>query len=55
MEPQLSLHKNGVIVTRRDDSSIAFMGRLKGKIYMVDFNKNKAKFEICLVAKSGLG
>ena len=28
-----------VTVTRREDSSIAFMGHLKGKVYIVDFSR----------------
>ena len=45
----------GVEVYRREDSSIAFMGHLKNKFYLVDFNKNKASLETCLVAKSSMG
>ena len=41
----------GVEVFRRDDSSIVFMGRLKNKLYLVDFDKIKAKLETCLVVK----
>ena len=44
----------GVEVFRREDSSIVFMGRLKNKLYLVDFNKSKAKLETCLVAKSSM-
>ena len=44
----------GVKVFRREDSSIIFMGRLKNKLYRVDFNKSKAKLETCLVAKSSM-
>ena len=44
----------GVEVSRREDSSIVFMGRLKNKLYLVDFNKSKAKLETCLVAKSSM-
>jgi hypothetical protein len=39
-----------VIISRRKDSS-AFTGRLKGMLYLVDFNKSKTKLETCLVAK----
>jgi hypothetical protein len=39
-----------VTFSRREDSS-AFMGRLKGMLYLVDFNKSKTKLETCLVAK----
>ena len=45
----------GVGVFRREDSSIVFMGQLKNKLYLVDFNKSKAKLETCLVAKSSMG
>jgi hypothetical protein len=45
----------GVTATRRKDSSIAFMGRLKGKVYLVDSNKSKAMLETCLVGKSNMG
>jgi hypothetical protein len=45
----------GVEVFIRKDSSIVFVGRLKNKLYLVDFNKNKAKLETYLVAKSSMG
>jgi hypothetical protein len=45
----------GVEVFRKDDSSIVFTGRLKNKLYLVDFNKAKANLETCLVAKSSMG
>ena len=45
----------GVTVTRREDSSIAFTGLLKGKVYIVDFSKEKIELKTCLVAKSNLG
>ena len=45
----------GVKVFRREDSSIVFTGRLKNKLYLVDFNKSKAKLKTCLVVKSGMG
>jgi hypothetical protein len=45
----------GVEVFRREDSSIVFMGRLKNMLYLVDFNKSKAKLENYLVVKSGMG
>ena len=47
--------ENGVEVFRREDSSIVFTGILKNKLYLVDFNKGKAKLETCLVAKSSMG
>ena len=45
----------GVTVTRREDSSIAFTDLLKGKVYLVDFSKEKIEPKTCLVAKSDLG
>jgi hypothetical protein len=45
----------GVEVSKREDSSIVFTGRLKNKFYLVDFNKSKAKLKTCLVAKSSMG
>ena len=45
----------GVEVFRREDSSIFFMGRLKNNLYLVDFNKSKAKLETYLVGRSSMG
>ena len=45
----------GVTVTRRDNSSIAFTSVLKGKVYIVDFSTEKVEPKTCLVAKSGMG
>ena len=45
----------GVEVSKREDSSIVFMGRLKNKLYLIDFSKSKAKLETCLVVKSSMG
>jgi hypothetical protein len=45
----------GVIVSRREDSSIVFAGHLRGKLYYVDFTKVKVDPKACLVAKSDLG
>jgi transposase InsO family protein len=44
-----------VKILRREDSSVAFTGRLKGKLYLVDFTTNKVTPETCLVAKSDKG
>jgi transposase InsO family protein len=44
-----------VKILRREDSSVAFTGRLKGKLYLVDFITNKVTPETCLVAKSDMG
>jgi hypothetical protein len=45
----------GVEVFSREDSSIVFTGRLKNKLYLVDFNKSEPTLETCLVAKSSMG
>src|SRR5579859_1638373 len=42
----------GVQILRREDSSIAFTGCLKGKLYLVDFTTTKVTLETCLMAKS---
>jgi hypothetical protein len=44
-----------VEVSKREDSSIISTGRLKNKLYLVDFNKSKANLETCLVVKSNMG
>jgi hypothetical protein len=44
-----------VKILRREDSSIAFTGRLKGKLYFVDFTTSRVMPETCLVAKSDKG
>jgi hypothetical protein len=44
-----------VKILRREDSSVAFMGRLKVKLYLVDFTTSKVTRETCLVAKSDKG
>ena len=45
----------GVKVYRRKDSSIVFMGHLKGKLYLFDFTSNRVNPETCLMAKSSMG
>jgi hypothetical protein len=45
----------GVTVFRRSDDSIAFKGVLDGQLYLVDFNDNNAKLDICLIAKTNMG
>jgi hypothetical protein len=45
----------GVEVFKREDASIVFTGRLKNKLYLVDFSKSETKIETCLVAKSSMG
>jgi transposase InsO family protein len=44
-----------VKILRREDSSVAFTGRLKGKLYLVDFTTSRVTPETCLVAKSDKG
>jgi hypothetical protein len=44
-----------VKILRREDSSIAFTGLLKGKLYLVDFTTSKVTPKTCLVAKSDKG
>src|SRR6266508_1135653 len=43
-----------VQILRREDSSIAFMGRLKGKLYFVDFTTTKVTLETYLMVKSSM-
>src|SRR5438132_13297668 len=38
----------GVHILRREDSTIAFTGRLKGKFYLVDFTATRVTHEIYL-------
>src|SRR5436190_23019131 len=45
----------GVQILRREDSSIAFIGRLKGKLYLVDFIITRVTPETCLMAKFSMG
>jgi transposase InsO family protein len=42
-------------VSRRSDGSIAFKGVLKGKLYVVDFTKDKVQLDTCLITKSNMG
>jgi hypothetical protein len=44
-----------VSVFRRSDGSLAFKGVLDGKLYLVDFTKENADLDACLIAKSNLG
>src|SRR5438132_1500992 len=45
----------GVQILKTEDSSIAFMGRFKGKLYLVDFTTTRVTPETCLMAKSSMG
>jgi hypothetical protein len=44
-----------VKIPRWEDSSVAFTGCLKGKLYLVDFTTSRVTPETCLVAKSDKG
>jgi hypothetical protein len=44
-----------VSIFRRSDGSLAFMGVLDGKLYLVDFSKENADLDACLIAKTNLG
>jgi hypothetical protein len=44
-----------VSVFRRSDSSLAFKGVLDDKLYLVDFTKENANLDACLIAKTNLG
>jgi hypothetical protein len=44
-----------VSVFRRSDGSLAFKGVLDGKLYLVDFSKENADLDACLIAKTNMG
>jgi hypothetical protein len=44
-----------VFVFRRSDGSLAFKGVLDGKLYLVDFSKEEADLDTCLIAKTSMG
>jgi transposase InsO family protein len=44
-----------VSVFRRSDGSLAFKGVLDGKLYLVDFAKEEASLDACLIAKTRMG
>jgi hypothetical protein len=44
-----------VSVFRRSDCSLAFKGVLNGKLYLVDFSKEEADLDACLIAKTSMG
>jgi hypothetical protein len=44
-----------VKILRSEDYSVAFTGRLKSKIYLIDFTTSKVTLESCLVAKFDKG
>jgi hypothetical protein len=45
----------GVTVFRRSDSSFAFKGVLRGKLYLVDFIPEEVELDRCLIAKTDMG
>src|SRR6266508_6075132 len=45
----------GVQILRREDSSIAFTCRLKGKLYLINFTTTRVTPETYLMAKSSMG
>jgi hypothetical protein len=50
------LFKNvDVSVFRRSDGSLAFKGVLDDKLYLVDFAKEEAGLDACLIAKTSMG
>jgi hypothetical protein len=44
-----------VSVFRRSDGSLAFKGALDDKLYLVDFSKEEADLDACLIAKTSMG
>jgi hypothetical protein len=44
-----------VSIFRRSDGSLAFKGVLDGKLYLVDFTKQNADLDACLIAKTNMG
>jgi hypothetical protein len=44
-----------VSVFRMSDGSLAFKGVLDGKLYLLDFSKEDADLDACLIAKTSMG
>jgi hypothetical protein len=44
-----------VSIFRRSDGSLAFKGVLDDKLYLVDFSKENADLDACLIAKTNMG
>jgi hypothetical protein len=44
-----------VSIFRRSDGLLAFKGVLDGKLYLVDFTKENANLDACLIVKTNLG
>jgi hypothetical protein len=50
------LFKNiDVSVCRRSDGSLEFKGVLDSKLYLLDFSKENADLDACLMAKTNMG
>jgi hypothetical protein len=45
----------GVTVFRRSDSSFAFKGILREKLYLADFISDEVELDKCLIAKTNMG
>jgi hypothetical protein len=48
----LSITNIDVSIFRRSDGSLAFKGVLDDKLYLVDFSKEEADLDACLIAKT---
>jgi hypothetical protein len=44
-----------VTVFRRSDGSLVFKGVLNDKLYLVDFTKENANLDACLLSKTNMG
>jgi hypothetical protein len=44
-----------VTVFRKSDGSLAFKGAYDGKLYLVDFTKENADLDACLLVKTNMG
>jgi hypothetical protein len=44
-----------MMVFQSSDSLVAFIGVLKGKLYLVDFLNDITEFDACLLAKTNMG
>jgi hypothetical protein len=52
---QLLFTNVDVSVFRRSDGSLVFKGVLDGKLNLVDFSKEEADLDACLIAKTSMG
>jgi hypothetical protein len=44
-----------VSIFRRSDGSLGFKGVLDGKLYLVDFSKENANLDACLIDNTNMG